>query len=244
LAPAAEELVRAAAIRPGQRVLDLGCGTGNAALAAARPGVQVTGVDPAPRLLEVARGRAADAGKEVSFLEGRAESIPVETGAIDVVLSVFAVIFAAPAAAAGELARVLAPGGRVVLSAWLPSGAVFEINSYAADAVRQVLGAPPPPAPFAWHDREALSDLFASSGLRIESHTRHTLSQTAPSAEQFLGVNLSDHPMAVSGMAVLQQAGRFDEVRAQLLKILLSHNESPDALRITSEYVIATARRA
>ncbi|HEU5355833.1 MAG TPA: methyltransferase domain-containing protein [Actinocrinis sp.] len=244
LAPAAAQLVQAAAVQPGEQVLDLGCGTGNAALLAALPGVRVTGVDPAPRLLEVARGRAAAEGKEISFAEGRAESIPAAAGTFDVVLSVFAVIFADPAAATAELARVLAPGGRVVLSAWIPTGAVFEINACAGDAVRQVFGAPPPPAPFAWHDQDALSDLFASSGLRLESHTRHTLTQTAPSAESYLAVNMADHPMAVSGMAVLEKAGRVDEVRAQLLKILQSHNESPDALRITSEYVIATARLA
>ena len=244
LAPAAEEVVRAAALQPGEHVLDLGCGTGNAALLAARPGVRVTAVDPAPRLLGVARDRAAAEGKQIEFVEGRAESVPVEAGAVDVVLSVFAVIFADPAAAAGELARVLAPGGRVVLSAWLPVGAVFEINARAADFVRQALGAPRSPAPFAWHDRDALASVFAPNGLRIETHERRTLTYSAPSAEHYLDVNMNSHPMAVSAIPLLEKAGRSEELHDQLLKILQSHNESVDSFSMKGEYIIATARRA
>lgn len=243
LAPVAEEVVRAAALQPGEHVLDLGCGTGNAALLAARPGLRVTAVDPAPRLLGVARDRAAAEGKDIEFVEGRAESVPMATGAADVVLSVFAVIFADPAASAAELGRVLAPGGRVVLSAWLPTGAVFEINAHAAEFVRQVLGAPPSPAPFAWHDRDALASLLAPYGLRIDTHERRTLTHTAPSAEHYLAVNMSSHPMAVSAIPLLAKAGRSKELHDQLLKILQTHNESQDALSVRSEYVIATARR-
>src|SRR6476619_423380 len=107
LFPAAEVVVDRAAPTGGDRVLDLGCGTGNAALLAAARGATVTGVDPAGRLLDVARARAVDQGLDITFALGEAAAIPVETGSVDVLLSVFGVIFAPdPVAAAAEIARV------------------------------------------------------------------------------------------------------------------------------------------
>src|SRR3954452_3668306 len=117
--PAAHAVVDRAVPVPGEHVVDVGCGTGNAALLAAERGARVTGVDPAPRLLEVARARAASRGLEATFALGDAAALPIEDGEADVVLSVFGVIFASdPLAAAAEMARVTAPGGRVVLTAW------------------------------------------------------------------------------------------------------------------------------
>ncbi len=112
LLPAAQALVHTAAIRPGERVLDLGCGTGNAALLAAEKGGLVTGVDPALRLLEVARRVAARQRAHIQFVPGDAASVPLADASVDVVLSVFAVIFAPdPGAAANEMARVSFPTG-------------------------------------------------------------------------------------------------------------------------------------
>src|SRR5690349_10371870 len=118
LLPAAEELIEVAAPREREHVVDVGCGTGNAALLAAARGARVTGVDPAPRLLEVARERAQARRLDATFAVGHAAALPLGDGEADVVLSVFGVIFAPdPPAAAAELARVTAPGGRIVLSA-------------------------------------------------------------------------------------------------------------------------------
>jgi SAM-dependent methyltransferase len=171
LLPAARAVVHSAAIRPGEHVLDLGCGTGNAALLAAEHAGQVTAVDPAPRLLEVARARAASEGRKVAFLPGEAASLPAGDASVDVILSVFSVIFAPnPGAAAAEMSRVLAPGGRIVLSAWIPAGAMFEMTSAAAGAVRQAVGAPAP-EPFAWHDRDArgVASNHAQDGMTMRS---------------------------------------------------------------------------
>src|SRR5436853_34785 len=93
LAPAAERLVGLAAIRPGERVLDLGTGTGNAALLAARAGARVTAADPSPRLLGIARERLAAEGHDGELAVASAEALPFADHAFDVVLSVFAVIF-------------------------------------------------------------------------------------------------------------------------------------------------------
>ena len=179
--PAARAVVHSAALRPGERVVDLGCGTGNAALLAAACGARVTGVDPAARLLDVARGRAASEGAKITFLSGEAASVPVEDAGADVIVSVFAVIFAPDAvAAAAEMSRVVTAEGRIILSAWIPQGTMFEFTSAAGEAVRQALGAPPPPPPFAWHDPHTLSVLLAPHGFTVEVE-EHSLSFTGPS---------------------------------------------------------------
>src|SRR5882757_10553132 len=89
LLPASEAVVEAARVRAGERVLDVGCGTGNAALLAARAGARVIGVDPAARLLEVARAAATAEGLDAAFVEGEAAALPLDDASADAVLSVF-----------------------------------------------------------------------------------------------------------------------------------------------------------
>jgi SAM-dependent methyltransferase len=243
LAPAAEVVVQRASLRPGERVLDLGCGTGNAALLAVRAGSTVTGVDPAVRLLEVARDRAAAEGVEIDFASGDAASIPLAEASVDAIVSVFAVIFAPdPGDAAAEMCRVLGPSGRIVLTAWLPTGTVFEMNSAAADAVRRAVGAPAPAQGFPWHDRDALARLFGTYGFGVELE-EHSLTFSAASVDEFLEVESRNHPMAVTGIAVLEQLGQAEALRKRLHHILAEGNEDPDAFRATSRYVVAVLER-
>jgi SAM-dependent methyltransferase len=241
LLPAAHVVVDKASVGLEDRVLDLGCGTGNAALLAAVHSARVTGIDPAARLLDVARARAAREGKEVNFLVGEASAMPLEDSSTDVMVSVFAVIFAPdPHAAAAEIARVLAPGGRIVLSAWVPSGTMFTLNAAAGETVRNALGAPEPER-FAWHDPDALTGLFAPHGFAVEVE-QHTLAFTAASARDFFEIETTNHPVAVSGLSALARLGQADALRTQLLIILEEGNEHPQQFRITSPYVVATAR--
>lgn len=243
LLPAARVVVESARLQSGERVLDLGCGTGNAAVLAAQCGAFVTGVDPAPRLLDVARARAASEGANISFLSGHASSIPVGEASADVILSVFAVIFASdPAGAASEMSRVVTSSGRIVLSAWIPQGTLFEFTFAAGEAVRQAVGAPPLPDPFPWHDRDALFALLSPHGFTVEVE-EHRLSITDTSPMAYLDGESREHPLAVGGLAVLDRLGQTAAVRARLLQILEAGNEEPAGFQITSRYVVATARR-
>ena len=107
-------LVRLARLSPGQRVLDVATGNGNAALAAARRFCDVTGVDYAPNLLADGRKRAAAEGLTIDFREGDAEALPFPDASFDVVLSTFGAMFAPDqAAVARELLRVCRPGGKI-----------------------------------------------------------------------------------------------------------------------------------
>src|SRR4051794_24420179 len=125
LAPVAEAVVARAGVGPGDDVVDVACGTGNAALIAAARGARVVGVDGAPRLVAVAHERAVAEGLEIEWCEGDLAALPVGDGAADVVLSVFGVIFSRdPGVALGEIARVLRPDGRALVSAWIPAGPI------------------------------------------------------------------------------------------------------------------------
>ena len=243
LLPAARVVVDRAAPTEGERVVDVGCGTGNAALLAAARGARATGVDPAPRLLEVARARAAAQGLDATFALGEAAALPLEDGDADVVLSVFGVIFAPDAPdAAAEMARVIASAGRIVLSAWVPEGAISDAVRVAQEAVRRAVGAPAGPPPFAWHDPDALAGLFAPHGLEVTvEHER--LAFTAKSPRDYLDAESANHPLAVAGRAILEPRGEAQALRDHMLSIYEAANEDPDGFRVTSRYIVATARR-
>ena len=243
LLPAAQVVVDSAELQAGERVLDLGCGTGNAALLAADHDVTVTGVDPAARLLEVARDRAAAAHKDISFLSGDAAAIPLDDASVDVVLSVFAIIFAGdPVAAAAEVSRVLTTDGRLVLSSWPQTGAMVRMAGLAMNTIRQATGAPAPPAMLSWHIAEDLTKLLAPHGFQVKLE-EHSLAVTAPSARQYLDKEFGNHPLAVAGLPILEKLGQAETLRARALELLEDANEDPHAFRITNPYVVAIARR-
>src|SRR5215472_9061910 len=119
--PEAARLVKHAGVRPGQRVLDVACGTGVVAVTAARLGARVTGLDLTPELVAHARENASIAGVEIEWHEGDVEGLPFGDAAFDVVVSQFGHIFAPrPAVAVAEMLRVLKPGGTIAFSSWPP----------------------------------------------------------------------------------------------------------------------------
>jgi SAM-dependent methyltransferase len=243
LLPAARVVVEQAEPAEGERVVDVGCGTGNAALLAAERGARVTGVDPAKRLIEVAREEAAARGLDATFIEGDAAAMPLGDGEADVVLSVFGVIFAPDAGvAAAEMARVTAPNGRMVLTAWIPEGTISKVARASREAVGRALGRPAGPPPFAWHDREALADVLGPHGFEVGVREER-LAFTAKSPRDYLEVEFADHPLWVAAGALLEPRGELEALREQSLAILEEGNEEPDAFRATSRYVVATARR-
>jgi len=157
-----ELLCRAIDIHPGQRVLDVAAGSGNAALAAARRGARVTATDFVPRLLQAAAQRARAEGLELETREADAQSLPFPDGAFDVVLSTFGVMFAPDQArAAAELLRVCRPGGRIGLTAWTPASVMAAAQAIAGRF------APFPPVPGArnpieWGTEARVRELLGS----------------------------------------------------------------------------------
>jgi SAM-dependent methyltransferase len=243
LYPAAEVAINIADPSNGETVVDVGCGTGNAALLAAERGAKVIGVDPAERLLEVAATTAEERNLDAEFVVGEAASMPVSDSEADAVVSVFGVIFAPdPAAAAAEFARVTKSAGRIVIAAWIPGGPISDAVRLSRETLAEIRDDPPAAPPFAWHERDTLSGLFEPHGFTV-SLTEHPLAFSAPSVDEFMRIEGENHPLAIAARPVLEQAGRADEVRDGMRRIYEEANEDPDAFRLTSRYVVAELRR-
>ncbi len=147
-----DTLVESLAPQVGERWLDVATGTGEVALRASRAGADVTGLDIAPRLLELARSASSD----IEWVEGDAEALPFADGAFDVVSSSFGLIFAPDQdAVAGELARVCR--GRLGLTVWRPNeGPHALVSAFAGDQ-------PPGPSADDWGREERLRELLGDA---------------------------------------------------------------------------------
>ena len=245
LLAATEETLRVAGIRPGTRVLDLGCGTGNAALAAARRGGEVTAVDPAARLVEITRSRAAAEGLRLACAQGDSLAIPAEDSSFEVLLSVFALIFAPDAElSVSEIFRVLRPGGRLAMTSWLPTGAIAEAGRILRGAVAPA--APPaastPPAP-AWGDPAFVHRIFESRGAQVAIEEAK-LEFTAASPEAWFDEQEEHHPVwRFVHRALAGQPLAWAAVRERSVEVLRARNEDPSAFRATSGYLVITATK-
>ena len=176
-ATGAEEFVRSLNLRPGMRVLDAACGTGNLALPAARLVATVTGLDIAPNLIEQARATAAREGLTARFDEGDAENLPYDNASFDAVISMFGVMFAPrPEQMAAELKRVCVPGGLIALANWTPSGFTGQMFKIVSSHV------PPPPnmpSPVLWGDESGVRTRLSEGVSSLET-SRETVNFRFP----------------------------------------------------------------
>lgn len=165
-----ELLAEAADLRPGWNVLDVACGSGNAAIAAARSDTRVIGVDYVPELLDRARERAAAEALAVDFQLGDAEELPFPAGSFDAVLSVFGAMFAPNhVRTAEEMIRVARPGGVIGLVAWTPDGFIGEMFRTIS---RHVPGPKGVASPMLWGTEDHLAELFGAAAATIRSVER------------------------------------------------------------------------
>ena len=237
----AEQLCEAVDLRPGQRVLDVATGSGNAAIAAARRFCEVTGIDYVPALLERARERAAAERLTVTFQEGDAEQLPVPDGSFDVVLSTLGAMFAPDQErTARELLRVCRPGGTIGMANWTPEGWIgqmFRVNG------RHV----PPPAglkgPPLWGTEARLRELFGDGISSLEVTRRHFVFRYR-SVAHWLDFFRSYYGPTQKAFEALDPAGQ-EALARDLTDLALRFNRSGDeTMVVPSEYleVVATRR--
>jgi SAM-dependent methyltransferase len=239
---AAETLVEALEILPGERVLDVACGSGNGAIAAARRAWGNTvGADFVPALLERGRERAAAERLEVEFVEADAQALPFEDASFDVALSIFGAMFAADQQkAADELLRVVKPGGRIGMANWTPDGGIGAMFMTIAKH------APPPPGinpPLLWGTEDRLRELFGDgvSQLRIERRSSRQVFRSADHYLDFFRTYFGPVKMA------FERVGPDGEkaLEADLRVVLDQVNTAGDrALVMEPEYLQVLATRA
>ncbi len=165
-----ELLCEAVELRPGQRVLDVAAGNGNATLAAARRWANVTSTDYVAALLERGRARAVAEGLPVTFQEADAEDLPFADSSFDVVLSIFGVMFTPrQEQAAQELLRVCRPGGTIGLASWTPDGFIGHLFRTMGKHVPPPAGVKPPSL---WGSEQRLNELFGDGVSELKTEKR------------------------------------------------------------------------
>jgi SAM-dependent methyltransferase len=227
-----ERVVRAVGVRAGEDVLDVACGTGNAAIRAAGAGARVVGVDLTPELFDVARAEAAAAEVNVEWIEGDAEALPFPDESFDVVVSVFGCMFAPRhQVAAREIARVLRPGGRFGICSWVPEGSVGRM-------FRVVTGYLPPPPPFAqeppilWGSEDHVRGLFDGSGITLKFERDQVTFPAFDSAEDEVEFYTGKLGPAMTVRRLTEADGRWPSLHDELVALHQPSGEIADYLRV------------
>lgn len=236
-------LVERLRVGPGEAVLDVACGTGNATLPAARAGAQVTGLDLTPDLLAIAGGHAEAEELDVEWREGDAEQLPFEDASFDVAMSSFGCMFAPRhEVAAEELARVLRPGGRLGVCSWTPEGVFGEFFRIVAGHL------PPDPAfvdpPPLWGDEAHVQALFEGTGVAL-SFERERWPIRHDSAAAAVECYTTTLGPLVAARGLTEAEGRWPALAADLRDLFERWDTSETAtVDLPAEYLVALGRKA
>jgi SAM-dependent methyltransferase len=229
-------------IKPGSRVLDVACGTGNFSIPLARAGARVTGVDIASNLLGQARKRATEEGLLIQFDEGDAEDLPYSDAEFDSLLTMFGAMFAPrPEKVVSELVRVVKPGGLIAMANWTPQGFVGKSFEVTAQMVPPVPGVP---APSLWGDETTVRQRFANQVSEL-TLTRHNARFEYPFPPREVVAFFRQYfgPLA-STFGRLSPADQ-ERLASQLEELWVRHNKSTDGTTLVeAEYLDVRAHRA
>ena len=228
----AEPVVDAADVRSGQSLLDVATGTGNVAVVAAERGAQVTGLDLTPSLIDVAKERSSD----VEWIVGDAEQLPFDDASFDRVTSAIGIQFAPRhAVVAEELARVLRPGGRLVLANWTRDGAIGQLFA----TMGRYLPAPPSfvSSPALWGDEDHVRSLLEPHGLTPSFERRAAIFPFTTSEEHVAYFESRYGPTLLAAKAV---GDRWPALREEMIA-LADHFMTPAGVQ--QDYWLITADR-
>ncbi len=229
-----EALVAELGVRPGLKVLDLGCGDGTTAIPSAKRGADVLGVDIASNLVAAGNKRAHDLGlANITFQEGDASDLrELESDRFDLVVSIFGAMFAPrPFDVAKEMVRVAKPGGRVVMGNWIPNDPTLVAQILKTSSAYS----PPPPegfvSPMTWGVEDNVIERFGAAGIASEKisfqRDAYTFNYAGPPS-QFLAAFRGYYGPTMNAFEAAEKNGKAADLQAELESLFNSQNKSPD----------------
>lgn len=230
--PLWEAMLTAAAVGPGTRLLDAGCGGGGASLLAAKRGARITGLDAAEPLIDMARKRLP----EGDFRVGDLQELPFDDDAFDTVVAASSLQYTQDRVAGlRELKRVCDPGGRIVVGLWsTPDEVEFRV---VFQAVRDSLPEPPPgEGPFVLSQPGVLEGLIETAGMKVGGSGKASCPFEYESFDVLWQATVSGGPI----QAVLRSVGE-DELRAAVEGAVAAYERPDGSFRMENRfrYVLA-----
>jgi SAM-dependent methyltransferase len=246
-----DALVESIGVKPGMKVLDLGCGDGTTALPAAKRGADVLGVDIAENLVAAGNRRAKEAGlANVRFQQGDASAlVELEANTFDLIISIFGAMFAPrPADVAKEMVRVTKPGGRIVMGNWIPGDPTLVAQILKISATYS----PPPPegfvSPVLWGVEANVIERFGAAGIAPDKIIcqRDIYTFNFPGAPQaFLAAFRNFYGPTMNAFDAAAKNGKEADLQRELEALFVAQNKSPDPTRtvIPAAFLRVTVKR-
>jgi SAM-dependent methyltransferase len=227
-----EVVIERLGVKPGLKVLDLGCGDGTTALPAARRGADVLGVDIARNLVEAGNRRAQEHRlTNLRFQEGDAGDLSeLADDTFDLVVSIFGAMFAPrPFDVAKEMVRVVRPGGRIVMGNWIPNDPTLVAQILKISAAYS----PPPPegfvSPMTWGVESHVHERFGAAGVPKERvacvRDTYTFNYPGPPAELVAAFRDYYGP-TMNAFEAAEKNGRAADLEKELVALFESQNQS------------------
>jgi len=244
-----QELVDTLGIRPGMKVLDLGCGDGTTALPAAEYGASVLGVDIAENLVAAGNARAELAGLEnLHFQQGDASNLAeLDDESFGLVVSIFGAMFAPrPDEVAKEMVRVTRPGGRIVMGNWIPGDPTLVAQILKVSSAYT----PPPPAgfvsPMSWGDQTIVRQRFTAAGIAeddisVEKSSWFFREDCAP--EHLFEVFRDYYGPMMNAFEAAARDGRQDQLADELKSLFAAQNQGGERTEIPATFLKVTVAR-
>ena len=244
-----EALVAGFDIKPGTRILDLGCGDGTTAIPAAQRGADVLGVDIASNLVAAGQVRAAEAGlSNVRFQQGDATNLAgIEDESFDLVVSIFGAMFAPdPSAATREMVRVTRPDGRIVMGNWIPGDPTLVAQILRISSAYS----PAPPAgfvsPMLWGNEAEVRSRFVAAGIDgddIQFERRTWWFANANGPLSLLAIFRDYYGPTMNAFAAAKANGLAMELERELADLFISANQGVESTLIPATFLQVTVEK-
>lgn len=246
-----DALIESLGVKPGLKVLDLGCGDGTTAVPSAKRGADVLGVDIAANLVAAGNARAKSEGlSNLSFQEGDASNLEgIADKSFDLVVTIFGAMFAPkPFDVAKEMVRVTKPGGRIVMGNWIPGDPTLVAQILKISAAYT----PPPPegfiSPVTWGVEANVIERFGAAGVSPEDITcerqAYTFNFAGPPAA-FVNEFRSFYGPTMNAFEAAEKNGKADALRSELETLFEAQNKSgrSDVTSIPATFLRVTVSR-